>query len=55
MVPSDLRKRMADELFTAFSIKRRPTIGAEALQEMFRKAGLEPNEMSRGLIRMRDE
>ena len=54
-VPYDLRKQMGDEVFAALSIKRRPRIGAEALQEIFRKTGLEPNEMSCDLIRAREE
>jgi hypothetical protein len=54
-VPADLRKRMGEELFAALSIKRRPSIGAKALQEKYREAGLEPNEMSRDLIRAREE
>lgn len=54
-VPPDLRKQMGDELFAALSIKRRPRIGARALQEIFRTTGLEPNEMSRDLIRAREE
>lgn len=50
----ELRKHWAAELLAAFSIKRKP-IGAEALQEMSREAGLEPNELSRDLIRARGE
>jgi hypothetical protein len=43
-----------DQLFADFGIQAKP-IGAEKLQEMMAEANLEPNEISRGLIAMRDE
>lgn len=46
--------REFDRLFAKFGIDCQP-IGAEKLQEMMKEANLEPNELSRDLIAMRDE
>lgn len=43
-----------DRLFEVMNIQAKP-IGAEKLQEMMKEANLEPNELSRGIIEMRDE
>jgi hypothetical protein len=51
---AELRKRLAAETFQALRIEGEP-IGAEALQEMSRQLDLEPNELSRDLILMREE
>jgi hypothetical protein len=54
VIPADLRKQLAEEVFSALGIEGDP-IDPEALQEMSRQLDLEPNELSRDLIRMRDE
>lgn len=54
-IPADLRKRLAAEVFASLGIERKEPIGALALQEMSRQFNLEPNELSRDLIRMREE
>jgi hypothetical protein len=51
------KKKLAeafDRLFEVMNIQAKP-IGAEKLQEMMKEANLEPNELSRGIIEMRDE
>lgn len=42
------------EMFNEMNLQVQP-IGIEKLQELMRAANLEPNEMSRGIIAMRDE
>ena len=42
------------EMFNQMNLQVQP-IGVEKLQELMRAANLEPNEMSRGIIAMRDE
>lgn len=43
-----------EEMFTEMEIQVQP-IGVEKLQELMRAANLEPNELSRGIIEMRNE
>lgn len=42
-------------MFEALGIKDLKPIGAEALQKMMAESELEPNELSQGIIEMRDE
>jgi hypothetical protein len=53
-VNKQAQRRWAADLFAALAIEGHP-IGAEALQEMSQCSGLEPDELSRGLIDARGE
>jgi hypothetical protein len=44
-----------DQLFAEWGIDTTVPVNILELQEEMRKAGLEPNELSRGIIEMRDE
>lgn len=44
-----------ERMFESLGIKDVKPIGAENLQKMMAKSRLEPNELSRGIIEMRDE
>ncbi len=48
------RRHWLSGLLSTLGVEEEP-IGAEALQEMSRHAGLEPNELSRDLIAAREE
>ncbi len=47
--------RAMDKLFADLGIEKAEPIGAEALQKMMAQEWLEPNELSRGIVEMRDE
>jgi len=49
-----LYRSLMKNLFSELRIEGQP-IGAEKLQELMEKAGLEPNELSRDLIKAREE
>jgi predicted transcriptional regulator len=50
----ELHRSLMNSLFAELHIEGQP-IGAEKLQELMEKAGLEPNELSRDLIKAREE
>ena len=52
-VPKDVLKRRMADLFGKLGIQGEP-IGVGALQEEMRGADLEPDELTRGLIEMRE-
>ncbi len=53
-VDKKVLKRRMKTLFKTLSIERTP-IGALALQEQMSKIGLDPDELSRGIIEAREE
>lgn len=54
LADKQLWRETFDQLFADLGIQATP-IGAEKLQALMAEAGLEPNELSRDLIAMRDE
>jgi hypothetical protein len=54
-VDQEALNRAVDKLFAGLGIEEVEPIGAEVLQKMMAEEGLEPNELSRGIIVMRDE
>jgi hypothetical protein len=53
-VDKEILKRRMETLFKTLSIQRKP-IGALALQEQMSQIGLNPDELSRGIIEAREE
>lgn len=53
-VDKEAQRRWMDLLFETLSIQGEP-IGALALQEKMSQIGLDPDELSRGIIKAREE